>query len=130
MIIGYGIDIMKPSRIQDAIMRYKDEFLNRIYTNTERDSANRKRYISGFMEVLTVYWSVKEATMKALGTGNRHGVRFKDIEVCHEGSGRPYVNLYGVSKETADKLGVKNIIVSMSHLDDIVVAGVIFEGWI
>jgi|SRR3989344_1694854 len=128
MIIGYGIDIMKPSRIQGAIKCYGSDFLNRIYTATEIRSAARKRYHSGVIEVLTAYWSVKEATMKALGTGNRHGVRFRDIEVCHESSGRPYINLYGISKEIADKLGVKNIVLSMSHLDDVVVAGVIFEG--
>ncbi|MBS3147022.1 holo-ACP synthase [Candidatus Woesearchaeota archaeon] len=128
MIISYGIDIMQPSRIQAAICAHGEGFLSRIYTTMEVESARRKRYQSGVMEVLTAYWSVKEATMKALGTGNRQGVKFKDIEVCHENSGRPYIELYGIAKEIADKLGVKNIFVSMSHLDDMVVAGVIFEG--
>lgn len=127
MIIGYGIDIMKPSRIQGAIKSYGQDFIERIYTPTEIDSAKRKRYQSKVVELLTAYWSAKEATMKALGTGNRHGVRFKDIEVCHENSGKPYVKLYGKSKEISESLGVKNVVLSMSHLDDIVVASVIFE---
>jgi len=65
--------------------------------------------------------------MKALGTGNRMGVYFKDIEVLHEKSGRPYIKLYGWSKHHLERLGVTNIAVSMSHLKDIVVGTVIFE---
>jgi holo-[acyl-carrier protein] synthase len=65
--------------------------------------------------------------MKALGTGARHGVFFKDIEVMHEGSGRPYVRLSGASKVFSENLGADNILVSMSHLEELVVATAILE---
>ena len=126
MIIGYGLDIMSVERIRNALNKYVSRFLNKVYTKAELSTVNNINE-SRREEVLTTYWAVKEATMKALGTGHRQGVRFVDIEVCHEKSGKPYINLYGRSKEIADKLGVKNIVVSMSHLESIVVAGVIFE---
>ncbi len=125
MIVGYGIDIMSTSRIKGAVERFGDKFLRRIYTDNEIKLITRRK---NKYEVLTAYWAVKEATMKALGTGNRMGVYFKDIEILHERSGKPYLKLYGWSKRHADRLGVKNIVVSMSHLEDIVVGTVIFEG--
>ena len=126
MIVGYGIDIMGVERIRNAINRHPKRFLDKIYSPAELITVNDMDG-SRREEVLTTYWAVKEATMKALGTGHRQGVRFIDIEVCHEKSGKPYINLYGKSKEIADKLGVKNIHVSMSHLEGIVAAAVIFE---
>ena len=55
------------------------------------------------------------------------GVRFRDIEVRHEPTGKPYIVLYGAAKEHAERLHVDNIEVSMSHLDDNSIASVIFE---
>ena len=124
MIVGHGIDIMKNSRISKAIARFEDRFLNRIYTEHERAVCERKK---GSAERYTAFWAVKESVMKALGTGQRQGVRWRDIEVCHERSGKPYVTLFGKSKKIAKRLNVTHIAVSMSHLDDLVIASVIFE---
>jgi holo-[acyl-carrier protein] synthase len=77
--------------------------------------------------VYAAFWATKEAVMKALGTGARHGVFFKDIEVRHERSGKPYVPLSGASKVFSESLGADNILVSMSHLEEIVVATAILE---
>ena len=124
MIVGYGIDIMSTARIKRAIVRYGDHFVQKVYTDREQQLiATRKNTY----EVYAAYWAVKEATMKALGTGNRMGVYFKDIEVLHEKSGKPYIKLYNWSKRHMEQLGVTNIVVSMSHLKDIVVGTVIFE---
>ncbi|MCD6399386.1 holo-ACP synthase [candidate division WOR-3 bacterium] len=124
MIVGFGIDIMSTERIKKAIDRFGDRFIKRIYTSREIELVSRRK---NQYEVYAAYWAVKEATMKALGTGNRMGVYFKDIEILHEKSGKPYLKLYNWSKKHAVKLGVKNVVVSMSHLEDIVVGSVIFE---
>ncbi len=125
MIVGYGIDVMSTVRIKRAIANFGEHFLKRTYTEYELDFCWNHKKVSN--QMYTSYWAVKEATMKALGTGNRKGVRFKDIEVHHEKSGKPFIKLYGMAKKFSEKLGVDNIVVSMSHLEDIVVASVIFE---
>ena len=125
MIVGHGIDIMSTKRIRGTVETFSGRFLRRIYTAGERESIERRRAVA--TQTYTAYWAVKEAAMKALGTGNRMGVRFIDIEVCHEPNGKPYLRLYGIARRILDRLGVRNIQVSMSHLEDIVVASVIFE---
>jgi len=125
MIIGHGVDIMSTKRIEKAIQRFGDQFVSRIFTPYERaDIEKREKYAP---QLFTAYWAAKEATMKALGTGNRQGVRFIDIEVRHESSGKPYIQLYGVSKQRVETMNVNTINVSMSHLDEIATASVIFE---
>jgi len=125
MVIGQGIDIMKTERIQRAIKRYGERFLKKVYTEYERAFCQTRK--GNAIQVYTAYWATKEAAMKALGTGNRMGVRFCDIEIRHKLSGKPYIILYGKSKNISKKLGVNNISISMSHLDDLVVASVIME---
>jgi holo-[acyl-carrier protein] synthase len=125
MIVGFGIDIMSTVRIQNAVQRFGDLFTARIYTDYEREFAGRRGKYK--YQVYTAFWATKEAAMKALGTGNRKGVRFRDIEIRHERSGKPHIILYSRAKERSAKLSVDGIAVSMSHLEDIVVASVIFE---
>ena len=125
MIVGFGIDIMNTARIRRVIERHGSSFLGRVYTDLEREYAERK--LVGSDQVYTAFWAVKEAVMKALGTGMRQGVFFRDIEVRHERSGKPYVRLSGASKDLAERLGVDSIVVSMSHLEDLVVAAAVFE---
>ncbi len=125
MIVGHGVDIMSTKRIEKTVQRFGKQFVSRIYTEDEQSRIEkRKRYAP---QLYTAYWAAKEATMKALGTGNRQGVRFIDIEVRHEPSGKPYIQLYGMSKKRAEIMNVDTINVSMSHLDDIATASVIFE---
>ena len=79
------------------------------------------------VQTFTAYWAAKEAAMKALGTGNRKGVRFIDIEVDHEPSGKPVLYLSGAARRFSELLGADTVVVSMSHLDDLAVASVILE---
>ncbi len=125
MIVGFGIDIMSTARIRKVIERHGSSFLGRVYTGLEREYADRK--LVGSDQIYAAFWSVKEAVMKALGTGMRQGVFFRDIEVRHERSGKPYVRLSGASKGHAERLGADTVVVSMSHLEDLVVAAVVLE---
>ncbi len=125
MIVGHGIDIMSTARIEKAIERFGDRFMRKVYTEHERELIERRKAYAS--QICTSFWAAKEATMKALGTGNRKGVHFRDIEIRHEPSGKPYIRLYGVSEAHARRLEVDNIELSISHLDDTAVASVIFE---
>jgi holo-[acyl-carrier protein] synthase len=65
--------------------------------------------------------------MKAIGTGLRRGVTWKDFEVVNERSGRPTLNLSGVAREVADKIGARQITISLTHTSEMAFAVVILE---
>jgi len=125
MIVGHGVDIMSISRIESAIILFGEKFLRRIYTDNETALIIRRK--KGASQYLAALWAAKEAAMKALGTGARKGVRFKDIEILHEPSGKPHIRLHGTALETAKRLGADHMVVSLSHLADTATASVIFE---
>jgi holo-[acyl-carrier protein] synthase len=139
MIVGHGVDLMSTKRIAAAIERFGDRFVHRVYTEYEREIVSLRTGDQGRTkrgqpvrsgrahQMYTAFWAVKEAAMKALGTGNRQGVAFRDIEVRHHRTGQPYLVLHGRSAEHAHRLGVDRIAVSMTHLDDLSAASVIFE---
>jgi len=124
MIVGLGIDIAEINRIETAIRRYGEHFLHRLFTPAEIE------YCEGYKNRYERYagrFAVKEAAMKALGTGWRRGVRWKDIEVTREPGGKPSLRLTGRAAEIAAELGVRNIAVSITHAGNVAQAQVIFE---
>lgn len=125
MIVGLGLDIAEIDRIEAAITRHGAPFLERLFTPAEVSycESHKNRY-----ERYAARFAVKEATMKALGTGWRRGVRWRDIEVTRDPSGKPGLRLEGVAREFADRLGVKRISVSITHSGNLALAQVIFEG--
>jgi len=125
MIIGMGIDIAEVPRIRAVIESQKERFLRRVYTldevaYCEQFKNKYERYAGRF--------AVKEAAMKALGTGWSRGVRWVDMEVVRARGGRPTLALKGEAKRIAEGLGVKNIAVSITHTEEQAIAQVIFEG--
>ncbi len=124
MIVGMGIDIAEVERIRGAIERHGEVFLRRIFTAKEREYCERfknkyERYAGRF--------AVKEAAMKALGTGWSRGVRWVDIEVVRAKGGRPTLALEGEARKIGEKLGVKSIALSITHTAWQAYAQVIFE---
>ncbi|HMD32613.1 MAG TPA: holo-ACP synthase [Candidatus Acidoferrales bacterium] len=124
MIVGLGVDIAEISRIEAAITRYGDHILHRLFTAAEIDYC--RSYRNSF-ERYAGRFAAKEAAMKALGTGWRRGVRWVDIEVVREASGKPTLRLSGHAGEIAAQLGVRNIVLSITHSGDNALAEVIFE---
>ena len=124
MIVGTGIDLAEVARVRAAIERYGDKFVQRIYTEREIAYVERKanRY-----ERYAARFAAKEAGMKALGTGWRRGVRWKDFEVSNLPSGRPALLLHGQARSIADELGVSQISLSLTHTTESGMAFVIFE---
>jgi len=124
VIVGLGLDIAEIDRIEAAITRYGAPFIERLFTPSEVSycESHRNRY-----ERYAGRFAAKEAAMKALGTGWRHGIRWRDIEVTREPSGKPTLRLEGVARQFADRLGVKNITVTITHSGNLALAQVIFE---
>ena len=124
MIIGLGVDIAEVPRVQAAIERHGQRFLDRVFTPKEIEYCERfknkfERYAGRF--------AAKEAAMKALGTGWRRGIRWVDLEVVREQSGRPSISLAGEAAKIAGQLGVKRISISIMHTEAQALAQVIFE---
>jgi holo-[acyl-carrier protein] synthase len=92
MIIGIGSDIADVRRIADVIERHGDRFLDRIFTPVERALADRRRNRA---ETYAKRFAAKEACAKALGTGLRRGVWWRDMGVVNLPSGRPTFELTG-----------------------------------
>lgn len=124
MIIGTGIDLERVVRVEQAIARHGERFLQRVFTEGERRYCDSK---ANRMERYTARFAAKEAAMKALGTGWSHGVRWRDIEVSRQPSGRPTIIFHGVAAEIAAKLGVARAALSLSHTNEQAIAHVILE---
>jgi len=124
MIVGTGVDLCEVRRIKAAMERYDDRFTQRVYTEGEIAYCNRKanRY-----ERYAARFAAKEAAMKAIGTGMRGGVRWRDFEVTNLRSGRPTMAFHGKAAEYAKRLGVANVSLSMTHTAEQAMAMVILE---
>jgi holo-[acyl-carrier protein] synthase len=110
-IIGLGIDLAEIARVQRLLDKYP-RFPERIFTEHER--AYAARYASPASR-LAARFAGKEAVMKSLGVGWRH-VGWKDIEIT--GGGQPTVNLTGRALARAQRLGVTEVQVTITHTDD------------
>ncbi|MBO6826461.1 MAG: holo-ACP synthase [Sneathiella sp.] len=92
MIIGFGNDIIDIRRIERTLDRFGDRFINRIYTDLEVAKAERRR---NRVETYAKRYAAKEACSKALGTGFRKGVFWKDMGVVNLPTGQPTLKLTG-----------------------------------
>jgi len=124
VIVGLGVDIAEVGRIRTSIERHGDHFLRRVFTPAEIAYCERHR---NKYERYAGRFAAKEAAMKALGTGWRRGVRWVDLEVVRQPSGRPTLELRGVSRQIADELGVKHVAMTITHTETQALAQVIFE---
>ena len=111
-IKGHGIDLVECGRIKELADRYGDRFLHRVFTPAELtySGARKRRW-----EHLAGRFAVKEAVLKALGTGWRGEIAWTDIEVNNDPLGRPAVQLSGFTQQLAQQKGITEIQVSISH---------------
>ncbi|OFW56636.1 MAG: holo-[acyl-carrier-protein] synthase [Candidatus Solincola sediminis] len=116
-IKGIGIDLVEIARIERAITRH-DNFVSRVFSSRERERCERssrpgRRYAACF--------AAKEAASKALGTGVR-GFGLREVEMLEDELGRPILVLSGKAGETAERRGITEIMVSVSHSGELAVA--------
>jgi holo-[acyl-carrier protein] synthase len=101
MILGLGNDIVDIPRIERTIERYGDRFLNRVFTETERRKSDaRVQRAASYAK----RFAAKEACSKALGTGLRQGVYWRDMGVVNLTSGRPTLRLTGGAAEQLKRI--------------------------
>lgn len=124
MIVGTGVDLAEVDRIRAAIERYGPRFVERIYTPAEISYVERK---ANRFERYAGRFAAKEAGMKAIGTGWKRGVTWRDFEVANLSSGRPTLRLSGEAAKVAERMGVKTISLSITHTAQLGMAHVILE---
>lgn len=116
-----GVDIIEIARIQAAIDRWGQKFLERVYTAAELEFCRNRT------PELAVRFAGKEAVMKALGTGNR-GVAWREIEILPNRRYAPRIFLHARARSRAEKLGVTELAISLSHSREYAIASVIVIG--
>lgn len=122
MVIGIGTDITEVSRIKEAIERYGERFINRIFTDVEItycEQFNWNKY-----QHYAARFAAKEAFSKAIGTGLTNGFKFKEIGIVNEDNGKPIVAL---SNRLAEMWGRYLVHVSISHTDKYAVTFIVIE---
>ena len=123
-IIGLGLDVTDIDRIGDAIDRFGDRFLRRVFTDGEITYCMRHRVPSVHF---AGRFAVKEAAMKALGTGHSQGVLWRDVEVVRRG-GPPQLQLHGGAAARFASIGGRSSLVTITHSDTIALAEVLILG--
>ncbi|MFN9369712.1 MAG: holo-ACP synthase [Planctomycetia bacterium] len=111
-VLGIGTDITECLRIAQMIERHGELFVDRVYTSAEIDYCRSRRMAT---QHFAGRWAAKEAVLKALGTGWRRGISWRDVEVMNAPGGRPQTVLRGGARDVADKLGIRCMLVSISH---------------
>lgn len=124
MIVGLGTDIAEIDRITAAIERHGQAFIKRVFTENEIWYCERHR---GKYERYAARFAAKEAMMKALGTGWRKGVRWRDIEVRNAAGGKPEIFLTGEAEKHAARLGARHFHISITHSGNLALAQVVLE---
>jgi holo-[acyl-carrier protein] synthase len=114
-IVGHGIDIVETDRIRKLFEEHGERFLDRCFTPREQEycARSRKRRYEHFAG----RFAAKEAVLKVLGTGWRGGIAWTDIEILPEASGQPRITLTGECRKIAEKLGINQWHVSISHIE-------------
>lgn len=101
MILGIGTDLANIERIQNTLDRFGDRFRNRVFTDIEQRKAERRKDVAG---TYAKRWAAKEACSKALGTGLRMGISWKDMAVSNLDTGQPVMEVKGWAKDRLDQM--------------------------
>ena len=120
-IIGLGFDATDIPRVREVFERYKDRFLQRVYTDGEIAYCMRQR---DPVPSLAGRFAVKEAAMKALGTGHSRGVLWRDIEVVRHG-GPPQLRLSGGALRRFEAMRATRTLVTITHAETLAMAQVL-----
>ena len=124
-IVSIGSDLCQISRVADVLERRGEGFCARVFSDAERAYCDRRKrsrpshYAGRF--------AVKEAVMKALGTGWRSGVRWVDIETLREPGEAPRIKLHGRTSELASERGIARWHLTITHDAGLALAFVVAE---
>jgi holo-[acyl-carrier protein] synthase len=123
LVIAHGVDLVQVARIERMLAEHGERFLDRVFTTGERAYAATSRTRQA--EHLAGRFAVKEAVLKALGTGWSGGIAWTDIDVVRTAAGAPGIVLSGEAGEVAKRLGITRWLVSISHTELMAMGSVI-----
>ena len=124
MIVGIGTDLVEVKRVE-KLLKDKEQFRDHMFTAGEIAASDGNVRAA---EKYAARIAAKGAAVKALGTGLRGGIEWRDIELLNDELGKPSLFFHGKAKELADSLGITGSFVSISHLKEIACAVVVLEG--
>ena len=101
MILGIGTDLANIERIEKTLTRFGDRFRNRVFTEVEQQKASRRKDVAG---TYAKRWAAKEACSKALGTGLRMGISWRDMAVSNLETGQPVMAVTGWARDRLDSM--------------------------
>jgi len=122
MIFGTGVDIVEISRMQDAIKRWGEAFLTKIFTPREITYSNSKRFSH---QHFAARFAAKEAVVKAFGDPRKHPLNWTEIEVLNDREGKPTIVFHKGALAVKNKKKISEVIVSLSHSREYAIANAI-----
>jgi holo-[acyl-carrier protein] synthase len=125
LILGIGLDVVATERIARLLANSGSDFEERVFTAAELEECRER---ADRAQALGARFAAKEACFKALGTGWTRGLSFRQVEVTGLAGGRPELRLAGEAAAQAQALGVRRILVSLTHEADVAAAVVVLEG--
>lgn len=124
-IVGIGVDIVEIARFETSMQRSGRGLIDRLFLESEQAYCDPQREPA---RCYAARFAAKEAVAKALGTGIGAQLGWKDIEVCRSESGAPFIVLRGTGAETAKRMGVGEILLSLSHSEQFAVGNAVAVG--
>ncbi|MDY6973714.1 MAG: holo-ACP synthase [Thermodesulfobacteriota bacterium] len=124
MIYGIGVDLVKVIRVEKVMQRWGDRFIRRVFAPDEAEICKRRPSPA---YAFALRFAAKEAFSKALGTGMKKGLKWREIEVFNFPGGRPGLRLHGTSLEICNQKGITAIHLSLSDEGEYGVAMVVLE---
>ena len=124
MQITCGTDLIETKRIKQAVVRWKEPFLRRIFTLREIEYSMKRKF---YFEHLAARFAAKEAVLKGFGDGFTVS-NLKDVEIINDVHGRPNVILSGHMEKLRKEKNINTITISMSHTCDYAQAMAILVG--
>ncbi|MEE8169301.1 MAG: holo-ACP synthase [Phycisphaerae bacterium] len=124
-LLGHGLDLIECERIAEIVRRHGDRFMTRVLTEAERAHSAR---LAQPIPHIAGRFAAKEAVLKVLGTGWRGSIAWTDVEVINDANGRPTVRLHGACRQIARRLGIDEILLSITHTANYAAASAIGMG--
>ncbi|MFA5147419.1 MAG: holo-ACP synthase [Candidatus Omnitrophota bacterium] len=122
MIAGAGVDIVEVFRMREAIQKWGDNFLTKIFTPKEISYSSSKRFAH---QHFAARFAAKEAVVKAFGEPHANPIKWTEIEVFNDREGKPVIEFHDDALKLKKKKKINNVIVSMAHSKNYAVANVI-----
>jgi holo-[acyl-carrier protein] synthase len=122
MIFGAGVDIVEVFRMRDAIAKWGDGFLSKIFTENEMQYSNARRFSH---QHFAARFAAKEAVIKAFGQPKKYPIKWTDIEVLNDEEGKPAIHLRNDGLKLKELKKISRVVLSMSHSKNYAVANAI-----